>query len=76
MYWVAAAVIILVLILLWAMKPKQEHIVPTYNVTFEQSLQDRSTDYLYDLGIQKGLTAADYALEQNILEKQRVNSNP
>jgi hypothetical protein len=41
-----------------------EHMVPTQNVTFRDSLQDRSVDYFYDT---RGLTMADYALERKLL---------
>jgi hypothetical protein len=71
---IGAFLVVIVLVVLWfIMKPSSERLVPTWNVTFQDSLEDRATDYLYD---KKGRTAADYALEQKILQDQRVSPNP
>lgn len=41
-----------------------EHMVPTFNLTFRDSMRDAATDYYYD---SRGMTMADYALERRML---------
>lgn len=59
---VAILILLVILIVYWSQKRVER--LETVNATFYDSLKDRAADYYYD---DKGMTLADYGLEQKML---------
>lgn len=71
MFWLAAIVVVLLVILCWGTgrchEAKSEKMIPSFNARFQDSIIDKATDYYYD---DKGLTDVDKALYLKMLGAQ------